>query len=120
MKYYVELDENDYLLSFMKTDTDKDDTELEPLSMDLAHLNCYHYDAGEVTLDEVKYAEVLAREKEADTHQENIDAQTLKMAEMFVKMGVNVDDFLDRLDAQVLYSALMTDTLIESEEEVDE
>lgn len=46
------------------------------------------------------------------------DEQTRKLAKMFVDMGVNVDDFLDRLDAQSLYTALMTDSLLPDDEDV--
>lgn len=66
-----------------------------------------------------KYEELLKLNGVEDKVEEKkeIDEQTLRMAQMFVDMGVNVDDFLDRLDAQSLYTALMTDSLLPEEEE---
>ena len=66
-----------------------------------------------------KYEELLKLNGVEDKVEEKkeIDEQTLRMAQMFVDMGVNVDDFLDRIDAQLLYTSLMTDTLLEEEVE---
>lgn len=67
-----------------------------------------------------KYEELLKLNGVEDKVEEKkeIDEQTLRMAQMFVDMGVNVDDFLDRLDAQSLYTALMTDSLLPDGEDV--
>ena len=50
----LNLDENNYLVSFMHTETDEDTTELNPLEMDLNNLDCYHLVDDEVILDEEK------------------------------------------------------------------
>lgn len=41
MKYKVELDENNYLISFTHTDTVEDIYEFDASTMDLRNLNCY-------------------------------------------------------------------------------
>lgn len=66
-----------------------------------------------------KYEELLKLNGVEDKVEEKkeIDEQTLRMAQMFVDMGVNVDDFLDRMDAQLLYTSLLTDTLLPESEE---
>lgn len=69
-----------------------------------------------------KYEELLKLNGVEDKVEEKkeIDEQTLRMAQMFVDMGVNVDDFLDRMDAQLLYTSLLTDTLLPDDEVVVE
>lgn len=54
MLYKLILDENNYLVSFMHTETEEDTTELNPLEMDLNNLDCYHLVDDEVILDEEK------------------------------------------------------------------
>ena len=81
---------------------------------------CWKYENGTFTFDEEKKAEVIKAKEEEEHHEEAVESQTRNLAEMFVASGENSTDFMERIDAQVLYSALMTDTLIESEVEVDE
>ena len=106
-----------YLERYEHTYSDEDTYELNPLTMEMEFLNCYYMENGVLVLDETKKADIIAQKEAEETHQENIDEQTLRLAQMFVDMGVNVDDFLDRLDAQMLYTSLMTDTLLPDEEE---
>ena len=117
MLYTLNLDENNYLLSIAHTQNDY--FEIEDISSLDNHLNAYHLVDESLVLDEIKLAEIIAEEtakeeaeRQAEQHKADIDEQTLRLAQMFVDMGVNVDDFLDRLDAQSLYTALMTDSLL--------
>lgn len=119
MLYKITLDENGYLLDYSFSGTEEDIYEI-PSSFNSEFMNCYKPVDGVLIFDEEK-KEMLIRQREAEEkHEADINEQTLKMAQMFVTMGVNADDFLDRIDAQTLYTALMTDTLIESEETLDE
>lgn len=93
MKYKIFVDENDYLTGFEHTNTSADTMELEPTTMDLQHLNCYKLVGSVVILDSEKLAEVIEEEKR-------------KAAE---------PTELEVISAQVLYTAVMTDTLIEKE-----
>lgn len=96
MKYKLLLDGNQYLTGFLHTNTEEDTIELLPLEMDLNHINCYRLSGSTVSLDSVKLAEVLEEErKKAEEPSE-----------------------LDIMSAQILYTAMMTDTLIENEEDI--
>ena len=55
MKYKLNLDESNYLISFVHTGTNEDTVEMNPENMDLYNLNCYHVVNGKVILDEEKY-----------------------------------------------------------------
>ena len=112
--------ENDYLTGFVHTGTAEDTFELFPSSMDLSHLTCYKLVDGSLIFDEEKKEEIDNAERQREEHEANVEAQTKNLAEMFVASGESSTDFINRIDAQTLYTALMTDTLIESEEEVDE
>lgn len=119
MKYKIYLDENDYLTGFEHTGTEADTFELDPTAMSLDYLNCYHLVDGSLWFDEEKYEEVVKEQEEEEKHSKEISEQTLRLAELFVTNGINADDFLDRLDAQVLYTSLMTDTLLPEEDDED-
>lgn len=114
MKYSIIVDENKYLVSCSHTNTDKDIYEIENLEKE--YINCYKLVDDILVLDEEKKALIIAEEEARETHEKNINAQTRNLAEMFVDMGIDADTFLSRIDAQVLYSALMTDTLLEDED----
>lgn len=120
MLYKLLLDENNYLTGFVHTETSEDTFALEPTTMDLSHLTCYKLVDGSLIFDEEKKEEIIRAREEEEHHEEAVETQTRNLAEMFVASGENSTDFMERIDAQVLYSALMTDTLIESEVEVDE
>lgn len=113
MKYKLLLDENDYLVGFVHTASSEDTYELDTSRIDSSYLNCYKLVDGTLIFDEEKKAELIKEEETKEKHSEEISEQTLRLAEMFVANGINADDFMDRIDAQVLYTALMTDTLVE-------
>ena len=118
MLYKLVLDNDNYLLGFQITGTYEDTYELEPSTLDLDFMMCYKFIDGSLVFDEEKKALMIAEDEAKEKHEANINTQTRNLAEMFVASGENSTDFMERIDAQVLYSALMTDTLIESEEEV--
>lgn len=95
MKYKIFTDENNYLLGFEHTNTTADTIELEPTKMDLYHINCYKLVGSNVILDSEKLAEVIEEEKKKAAEPTEIEV----------------------ISAQVLYTAVMTDTLIEKEGE---
>lgn len=91
MLYNVKTDKDLYITSFEHTNSSLDTVLLEPSSMDLLHLNCYKLIKGSVILDSEKLARVLEEEQKPTE--------------------------LETISAQVLYTAVMTDTLIEKEGE---
>lgn len=95
MKYKLILDENNYLEGFVHTNSSEDKYELNPQSMQLDYLNCYHLVEDEVVFDEEKYNKV--KEEEEKEKQK--------------------PTFEEKIEAQVLYTALMTDTMLDEEEE---
>lgn len=124
MKYIISIANNGYISSIgYGIGANK---ELKNFSeIDFNFLDAYKYNELKciAILDEAKKEEIIKERnahKKEEEHAKEISEQTLRLAEMFVAMGVNANDFMDRLDAQTLYTALMTDTLIESEETLDE
>lgn len=113
MKYKLLLDENNYLMGFVHTETSEDTYEMNPSMMELDYLNCYKLTDGVLVLDEEKKAEIIAEKEAKEEHEEKVEAQTRNLAEMFISSGEDSTDFMDRIDAQVLYTALMTDSLID-------
>lgn len=55
MKYKLILDENNYLISFVHTETEEDTFELNESEMKLDYLNCYKLVDDEIIFDEEKY-----------------------------------------------------------------
>lgn len=115
MLYKLTLDENGYLLNVNHTGTSEDTYEINLTEIDLEFLNCYKPVDGVLIFDEEKKEMVIRHKKAEEKHEADISEQTLRLAQMFVDLGVNADDFMDRIDAQTLYTALMTDTLIEED-----
>lgn len=113
MKYTIITDENKYLLELS---INANGVEVPEEVLTSKHINCWKYVKKTFTFDVEKDAELTKEEAEEEKHEKEISAQTLKLAEMFVDMGIDADTFLSRIDAQVLYSALMTDTLLEDED----
>lgn len=128
MKVVINTDSNSYITDFFLVNDDYVGAyDIDIYQYDVNHINCYKFISNTLILDDVKLEKVLEEEekqrKEEEKKEEEakkINEQTLRLAEMFVAMGVNSNDFMDRLDAQTLYTALMTDTLIESEENTNE
>lgn len=95
MKYKLYLDTEGYLIGFEHTGTVEDLYIFDPNKIMTNYLNCYKPIGNEIVLDSVKYEKVKQQEREEEskpTQQE-------------------------KLEAQVLYTALMTDTMLESEDE---
>lgn len=113
MKYTIITDENKYLLELS---INANGVEVPEEVLKSKHINCWKYENNVFTFDAEKDAELTREEAEEEEHKAKIDAQTKNIAEMFVDMGIDADTFLSRIDAQVLYSALMTDTLLEDED----
>ena len=120
MLYKLYLDADNYLLGFEHTGTSADVFFLDPAQMELDYVTCYHLIDNQLWLDEVKKDELIKEKEKEEKRRADINEQTLRLAEMFVEMGVDANEFIDRLDAQTLYTALMTDTLIESEDNLNE
>ena len=89
MKYTLNLDTNNYVLSIAHTANDN--AELDLSQVDPRYLNAYQLVDGNLVLDEAKKQALI----EAEKAREETPTQ------------------LDRIEAQVLYTALMTDTMIE-------
>ena len=90
--YTLNLDTNNYVLSIAHTPNDN--IELDLSTIDLAYLNAYQYLDGELILDETKKAELVEEEKKREE-------EAKKPTQ------------LETIEAQVLYTALMTDTMLE-------
>lgn len=68
MKYFLMLDEDNYIMGFEQRD---DGIEFNPLSVDLGFLNAYKLVDNVPVLDEEKKAEIIAeREAEEEKRQE--------------------------------------------------
>lgn len=89
MKYTLNLDSNNYVLSIAHTANDN--VELDLSQVDLRYLTAYQVVDGKLVLDGAKKQAII----EAEKAREKMPTQ------------------LDRIEAQALYTALMTDTLIE-------
>lgn len=62
MKYTLNLDEKNYILSI--ANTADDNVELDLKSMELEYLQAYKYENDTLTLDENKKAEIIAQDQE--------------------------------------------------------
>lgn len=90
--FTLNLDENNYVLSIAHTP--HDDVALDLSEIELEYLNAYQYIGGKLVLDSAKKAEMIAEEEERKRKEEEPSRE-------------------DRLEAQALYTAMMTDTLLE-------
>ena len=87
MKYEILIDKDNNILSAYKTENDTQSTIIELDSIDYDKILSSKLINGEIVLDEGKYQEYL-KQKESPTQTEKVEAQ-------------------------VLYTALMTDTMLE-------
>lgn len=90
-KYTLNLGANNYVLSV--SHTANDDTELDLSQVDLRYLIAYQFVDGKMVLDKAKKQAII----EAEKAREKTPTQ------------------IDRIEAQVLYTALMTDTILKEE-----
>ena len=91
MLYTVNLDNDNFILSVAHTSNDN--TELDLESMELDFLNAYQLINGQCVLNQEKKEEIIA-EREAEE---------------------KVPTWNETIEAQVLYTAMITDTLLEEE-----
>lgn len=87
-KYTLNLGANNYVLSI--SHTSNDNVELDLSQVDARYLNAYQLVNGKLALDEAKKQTII----EAEKAREKTPTQ------------------IDRIEAQVLYTALMTDTIL--------
>lgn len=73
MKYTVNLDEQNYVLSI--ANTPNDNIELDLTDIDLPHLNAYQLLDNELVLDEVKLNELIAQEHQHEVDEEIYDLE---------------------------------------------
>ena len=73
MKYTVNLDDNNYVLSI--ANTPNDNIELDLTDIDLPHLNAYQLLDNELVLDEVKLNELIAQEHQHEVNDEIYDLE---------------------------------------------
>ena len=73
MKYTVNLDENNYVLSIANTSFDN--IELDLTDIDLPHLSAYQLLDNELVLDEVKLNELIAQEHQHEVDEEIFDLE---------------------------------------------
>lgn len=99
MKYTIELNENKYVSGIIhygdERDYYDDDYIFNTFYKDGHRVNCYHLLNNEYLLDEIKEQEEIQKERE--------EAKKPTTQE--------------KIEAQVLYTALMTDTMLEEEYE---
>lgn len=92
MLYTVNLDENNFILSVAHTKNDNVELNLE--EMELEYLSAYQLVEGKAILNEERKAELIAEEEERKRkEQEPTD--------------------LEKMEAQVYWTAMETDTLLE-------
>lgn len=93
--FYLNLDDNGYLLSISKIKTNVPSVEsLDGLDLSGYRINAHRWTGSELVFDEERYAEI---ETEIQAAAEAASAPTQ----------------LDRIEAQATYTAMMTDTLLE-------
>ena len=94
--YYLNLDPDGWLLSIstVGNETGPAIESLEPFDFSADRLGAYRWDGTSLSFDAEKYAEILAEEAAAG----------------------RTASKLDIIEAQVYYTAMMTETLIDEEE----
>lgn len=97
MKYEIQLDENNYVSAIVHNGDEKgiydDKFIFNTFYKDSHRINCYHLVDGEYILDEAKEQEEIAKEQE----------EAKKPSQM------------ETIEAQVLYTALITDSMLKEE-----
>ena len=78
MKYKLLLDNDNYVTAFMHTNSREDIYELNPLTMDLEHLNSYKLVDGSLILDEEKREHAVIEEQKKE-EEAKLEADKVKM-----------------------------------------
>lgn len=92
--YTVNLDKDNFILSISHTKNDNVNLNLD--EMDLHYLNAYQLISGKAVLNEEKKAELIKEEEEQKKREEE-------------------PTDIERLEAQILWTAMETDTLLEEQ-----
>lgn len=90
VRYYLNLDEDGYLLSISTVGEGISIASLDGLDLSGERINAYRWDGEKLTFDEERWASVSGHAEEPETPTQ-----------------------ADRIEAQVYYTAMMTDTLLE-------
>ena len=75
MKYTLNLDKNNYVLSIAHTPNDN--IELDLSSIDLKYISCYRFINNTLVLDKTKLSETIAKEEQDKTKQELLSEKAL-------------------------------------------
>lgn len=86
MKYYLQLDNDNYILGF---EAREDGIEFNPLSVNLAYLDCYKLTDNEVVLDEEK----LSLKKAEESRQ----AELSELKAYLIETSDTANDFVEEL-----------------------
>lgn len=92
MKYEISLDDENYVTSCCHTGTDRDIYEFDA---ERHEFNAFHLVGNEVILDEEREARIIAEKEAAE------------------KERAKIPTWQENIEAQVVYTAMMTDTLLE-------
>ena len=82
MKYTLNLDTNNYVLSIAHTP--KDNIELDLSKYDLNHLSCYRFINGELVLDEEKASRLKVEEEKSKLIAEKVELETWLSAHDYI------------------------------------
>ena len=99
MKYELILDENNYLIGFSHTETEKDIYEINTSEMDLDYINCYKLVNNEIILDEEKYNHLVSRNsKEQEILNLKQELATYDYIGIKISMGVATkEEYADKI-----------------------
>lgn len=97
-RYEIYLDENDWMTGFCHTaDPERDLYEFDGAEVIQHEINAYHVVAGKVVLDTVREAEIIEERRRKEEEE------------------ARKPTWQESIESQVVYTALMTDTLLEEE-----
>lgn len=99
MKYELILDENNYLIGFSHTETEKDIYEINTSEMNLDFINCYKLVNDEIILDEEKYNRLINKNlKEHEMATLKQELSTYDYIGIKISMGVATkDEYADKI-----------------------
>lgn len=105
MKYTLNLDKDNYVLSIAHTQNDN--VELDLSKYDLNHLSCYRFINGELVLDEAKVSRLKAEEEKSKLLEEKAELEAWLSAHDYIGTKIatgraTIDDYADEI-------ALMTE-----------
>lgn len=117
MKYKLNLDENNYLISFVYTNTKEDIYEMDPSRMKLCHLNCYKISDDKVIFDEEKYKRLVHKKlKEMEITTIKRELATYDYIGIKISMGVATKD---EYAEKIAYTEILREKIRELESELE-